>query len=113
SRGDFTGVGPVVVLAHVLRTEADVGVENGPRNLAQRGVGRAYHDVQLLDVGQVALETGNQIEALGHGLVHLPVPGNDQSAVFFHENINSRNYFSESAATPGNSCPSRNSRLAP
>ena len=51
--GDFAGEGADVVLAHVLRAQPDIGVENRLGHLAQRGERRADDDVHLFDVGQL------------------------------------------------------------
>ena len=82
--GDLAGVSADVVLAHVLGAQPDVGIEDRFGNLAQRREGRADDDVHLFDVGQLDLQAAHQVQRLGHGLVHLPVAGNNQFPFFIH-----------------------------
>src|ERR1700685_187441 len=49
-RSDFSRVSAEIVLAHVLRADADVRRQNFLGNLAERGERRAHHDVHFLDV---------------------------------------------------------------
>src|SRR5256885_15847216 len=107
-RGDFSGKRAHAVFIHVLCSEANIGIKNCTRDLGKSGEGRADDHVHLFDVGQFQLEAVHQVERFGHRLIHLPVSGNDQFAVFVHFQD-----LSLSAATPGSSLPSRNSRLAP
>ena len=73
-----------VVLAHGLRAEAERGAFDGFGDGFQRGEGRADDDVHFLHAGQLALQAGNEVQALGHGFVHLPVAGDDEFAFFVH-----------------------------
>ena len=84
ARADFAGEGAEIVLAHVLRGEANVGIQNGLGDFAQGGVRRSNHDVHFLHAAEFALEIGDEGQCLGDGLVHLPVSGNDQFAFFVH-----------------------------
>ena len=74
---DFARVSAEIVLTHVLRAEADIGVENGLGNITQRGKRRADDDIDFLDVAELALEAVYEIERLRDGLVHLPVARDD------------------------------------
>ena len=84
---DLAGEGADVVLAHVLRAQPDVGIEDGLGHLAQGGERRADDDVHLFDAGQLDLEPAHEVERLGHGLVHLPVAGDNQFAFFVHSSL--------------------------
>ena len=44
--GDFAGEGAEIVLAHVLRAQAQVGIHDGLGHFGQRGERRADHDVR-------------------------------------------------------------------
>src|ERR1035437_499268 len=120
--GDFARVGADLVLAHVLRAQPDVGIDDRFRNLAQRGERRAEDDVHLFHVGQLDLEAAHQFERLRDRLVHLPITSNNQFPFFIHKMVIlapsllcafALIHFSLNAATPGRTWPSRNSRLAP
>src|SRR5438445_6254066 len=79
---NLAGESAEVVRAHVLRAEPDVRIENGLRNLAQRRERRTDDDVGLFDVGELKLETADEVEGLSHGLVHLPIAGENQFSSF-------------------------------
>ena len=85
ARGDLARKGAVVVLAHVLRAQADGAVEHGLGNLAQGGEGRADDDIDLGEVGQFEFQPLDQGQRLGHRLVHLPIAGDNEFAFFVHE----------------------------
>ena len=132
---NFAGERAEIVFAHVLRAQPDVGIVNdGLGHRFQRRERRAHHDVHLLDVGQFQFQVADQGQRLGHRFVHLPVARNDQFSFFIHilnhprprssvlESSITRTTsddeveiftLSVSAATPGRTAPSRNSRLAP
>ena len=82
--GDLAGVRADIVLAHILRTEAEVGIENGFGHLAQHGEGRTDHNVHLFDASQLEFEVAHKVQRLRHRLVHLPVACNDQFPFFVH-----------------------------
>ena len=83
-RRDFTRKRADVVLAHVLRAQAQVGVQDGFGHFAQGGERRADHDVHLLHVRQLDLQAPDEVQRLRHGLVHLPVAGDNQFSFFIH-----------------------------
>ena len=82
--GDFACVGAKIVLAHVLRSQSDIRIEDRPRDVAQRGKRWTDDDVHFLDVSQLPLQTLHQVQRLGNRLVHFPVAGDDQFARFVH-----------------------------
>ena len=73
-----------LIRADVLRAEPDIGIQNCFRDLAQRGERRTDHNVGFLDVRQFELEAAHEIQRLGDGLVHLPVPRKNELSSF-HE----------------------------
>ena len=81
---DFTRVCPHIVFVHVLRSQAKVGIQNRLRNLAQRGERRTHDNIHLFDIRQFQFEIAHQGQRLGDGLVHLPVAGHDEFAIFVH-----------------------------
>ena len=85
ARRDFAGERAEVMLAHVLRAEADVRVEDRLGNFAQRREGRADDDVHFLARWPVQFSSPRtKVQRLGHGFVHLPVAGDDQFSFFVH-----------------------------
>jgi hypothetical protein len=85
---DFAGERAEIILAHVLRAEAQVGIENGLGHLAQRGEGRSNDNVNLLHAREFALEVAYQRKRLGDGFVHFPVACNDEFSFFVHIFVN-------------------------
>src|SRR5262245_1787232 len=137
---DLTGERPVVVLVHVLRAETDVAIKYLLGHLAQGRKRRAHDNIHFLHVGQFALQPAHQVKRLGHGFVHLPVAGDDELAFLIHDGKQPNTpkraklpndagpaiqrfgylracvfglHLSVNAATPGNTAPSRDSKLAP
>src|SRR3954468_23134451 len=68
SSGSFSSVSAEIVLAHVLRAQSDIRIENGLRDVRQRSERRADDDVNFLDRGKLALKAGHKVERLGDRL---------------------------------------------
>src|ERR1700737_214241 len=105
-RGGFPGVGAARLPEDVLRAEnhttfGDTGPGHGPETRERRQHGHLDR-VQTRQRREYLLD---QRQRLGHGLVHLPVPGDQGDAA--------HTATSSSALMPGRSLPSRNSRVAP
>ncbi len=82
---NLAGIGARAVLAHVLRSQADVGVDDLFGDLSQSREGRADHHIHFLDLLHFPDQVLDQVQGLSHRLVHLPVAGNDKPSIFFHK----------------------------
>src|SRR5262249_31113644 len=108
--GRLAGVGAGFFPVHVLRAEIDVRAGDGIAHGLERRERGANHDIDVLAVGEVALDLRRERLRFRERLVHLPV-GSD-NLLSHGENRGSR-FLLDNAAPPGSSLPSRNSRLAP
>src|SRR4029079_13398513 len=102
--GDLARERAVTLPVEVLRGHADVGVPRRLGRCVHRRERRRDDDLDVLHVLHQAPEFLHVHDRVVHGLEHLPVAGDERMA---------HGYLSVRAATPGNSCPPRNSSEAP
>ena len=72
------------MFAHVLSSETDIEIQYRFGNFEQGGEWRTNHNVHLFHIGQLNLQTAHEVQALGHGLIHLPIARNYQFSFFIH-----------------------------
>src|SRR5690606_8354792 len=113
-RRDLAGVRPLVRPEDVLGAQLDPGAFDHLGHRVERGKRGAEHHLHPLElIAHQDLQLLGQADGLRDRLVHLPVAGNDGFSHHYTSLAGAPPSRSRSAATPGSSFPSRNSRLAP
>ena len=107
-RGHLAGEGPRIPVIRVLgRHPQPLYAPGHLSHPGEGGEGRGYHHLSPVPAPVPRKELLHEGGGLGHGLVHLPVGGDDGDPHGLPPPHSSR------ARTPGSSCPSRRARKAP